>query len=112
MLRAFKSDKSGELIFQVFMHDSYSGQWRFYDSAYDSNGNKLDFKSIRRNVVHCGSIGGCSYSEDMSVLVTEEYLQANAESGIRFKITGKSGEEIFEINPFYIKAFLRKISSQ
>ena len=46
-LRATKFD-AGSSIYQVYVRDQYAGQWRFYNSAYDIDGNKLEFTSIKR----------------------------------------------------------------
>ena len=85
--------------------DYYGGDWRFYNSAYDSNGNSLDTTKISQDVGSC-STSGCSHFEHLGLNVTREYLEKNQDSGIRFKVSGKAGEEVFSIPSAYIKAFL------
>lgn len=104
-IRASKSDATGGIGYQIYLMDQYPGTWRFYDSAYDSNGNKLDVTQISRNLDGCSKYG-CSYIEHIAINVTREYLEKNQENGIRFKVGGKGGEEIFFVPPTYITAFL------
>lgn len=103
-LRAWKSD-AGSITYQIYVMDYYSGEWRFYHSAHDSNGASLDTTLISRDVDSCNRYG-CSHNEHLGLNVTRGYLEKNQQSGIRFKVSGKAGEEIFSIPSGYIKAFL------
>lgn len=91
-------------IYQIYVEDSFVGDWRFYNSAYDANGNRLNTTLISRDVGCRGS--SCQYVEQLGLEITREYLEKNKETGIRFKISGKFGENIFFIPSGYIKAFL------
>ena len=102
-LRATKFD-AGSSIYQVYVRDQYAGQWRFYNSAYDIDGNKLEFTSIKREVGSCR--GGCDYYEDMGVSVTREYLEQRKDRGLKIKISGSAGEVVVELPPGYIQGFL------
>ncbi len=104
-LRAWKTDETGSINYQIYVMDYYDGDWRFYNSAYDSNGNRLDTTIISRDVGSCSRYG-CSHYEHLGLNVSREYLEKNQESGIRFKLSGKAGEEVFFIAGGYIKAFL------
>lgn len=104
-IRARKNDSNDRVDYQIYVMDYYYGDWRFYNSAYDSNGNRLDTIIISRDVVSCDEYG-CSHEEHMGLNVTRDYLENNQNAGIRFKISGKAGEEIFFIPAGYIKAFL------
>lgn len=104
-IRAWKTDATESIRYQIYVMDYYDGDWRFYNSAYDSNGNNLDTTLISRDVGSCSRYG-CSHYEHLGLNVTREYLENNQESGIRFKVSGKAGEEVFFIPPAYIKAFL------
>ncbi|MDO8723949.1 MAG: hypothetical protein Q7J31_17230 [Syntrophales bacterium] len=105
-IRAWKSDATGSIDYQIYVMDSYFYAWRFYDSAYDSNGNSLKTTLISRKFYHDFAKVGI-YEEDLGLEVTREYLEKNQESGIRFQISGKAGKkEVFSIPPAYIKAFL------
>jgi hypothetical protein len=104
-LRAWKPDKSS-IIFQIYVMDYYDGEWRFYHSAWDSDGTSLDTTQISRDVGSCSRYSGCSHYEHMGINVTRDYLEKHRRSGIRFKLSGKAGEEIFSIPAAHIDAFL------
>lgn len=104
-LRAWKTDATGSVTYQIYVMDHYYTDWRFYSSAYDSNGNSLDTTLISRNVGSCSQYG-CSHDEHLGLNVSQAYLENNQDNGIRFKVSGKAGEEIFFIPGGYIKAFL------
>ncbi|MFH1235829.1 MAG: hypothetical protein V1685_02735 [Parcubacteria group bacterium] len=105
-IRAWKSDATGIIDYQIYVMDSYFYGWRFYDSAYDSNGNRLNTTLISRDFYYDFAKIGI-YEETLGLDVTKEYLEKNQESGIRFQISGKAGKkEVFSIPPTYIKAFL------
>ncbi|MBS3955337.1 MAG: hypothetical protein KGZ88_20510 [Methylomicrobium sp.] len=103
-LRAWKLD-AGSIAYQIYVLDYYDGEWRYYDSAYDSNGVALDTTVISRAVSLCSAYS-CSHNEHLGLNVSQGYLEKNQQSGIRFKIIGKAGEDIFFIPSGYIKAFL------
>jgi hypothetical protein len=103
-LRAWKFD-SGSTNYQIYVRSYYSGEWRFYNSAYDSNGVRMDVVPISRDVGTCGRYG-CSHEEHLGLNVTRAYLESHKSDGIRFKVSGKAGEEIFFVPGGYIQAFL------
>lgn len=104
-LRAWKFDGSEKSEFQIYVMDHYYKEWRFYDSAYDSKGTKLDAMVISRKVDSCSQYS-CSHIEHIGINVTRDYLENNQDTGINLKISGKAGEEIFYLPAGYIKAFL------
>jgi len=104
-LRAFKNDKTKNILYQIYVADYYEGDWRFYNSAHDSNGNRLNLTKIDRKTISC-TVDVCSHKEHIALNVTIKYLEANSNSGISFKVSGKAGEEVFFIPSAYIKAFL------
>jgi hypothetical protein len=104
-IRAWKADAIGSVNYQIYVRDYYDDDWRFYDSAYDSNGNSLDTTQISQDVGYCRAYS-CTHYEHLGLNVTREYLERNQENGIRFKVSGKAGEEVFFIPSAYIKAFL------
>lgn len=106
VIRAWKADNELEVAYQVYVIDLYySDSWRFYNSAYDDKGNKLDFTPISRDTDNCSRYG-CSYIEQFGLNVTRQYLESRKSSGISFKASGKSGEKVFWIPSAYIKAIL------
>jgi hypothetical protein len=104
-IRAWKNEKTANISYQIYVEDYYSGDWRFYNTAYDSNGERLSTTLISRKVSGCSRYG-CSYTEHVGLDITREYLEKNKESGIKFKLSGKAGEEIFSIPGSYVQAIL------
>jgi hypothetical protein len=103
-IRAWKTD-GAKMSYQIYVKDYYNGEWRFYNSAYDSDGNSLNTTVISRDVSSCSRYG-CSHEEHIGLNVTREYLEKKRDTGINFKVSGKAGEEIFYIPSGYIRAFL------
>ena len=110
-LRAWKRD-SGSITYQIYVKDSYyAREWKFLTAAHDSNGVSLETVLIARNVKSCGKPHGsfgdtyCSYEEDMGISIDRAYLVAAVE-GMKFKVSGRSGEKIFTVPAGYIQAFL------
>lgn len=107
LLRAFKED-SGNTIYQIYTANMSNG-WVFYNSVYDSDGNKLNFTKISSQVVSCVGGGRCLVREDIGVNISRDYLEKHQSTGIRFKASGRNGESIYFIPGAYIRAFLSKI---
>lgn len=108
-IRAWKFHKTNNLKFQIYVADSYEGDWRFYNSADDSDGNSLETTSISRDVGSCRRIGYshfCLKIEHVGVNLTRDYLVKNQESGIHFKLSGKAGERTLFLPSDYVKAML------
>ena len=104
LIRAEKTDL-GRVSYQIYVRNTYRGDWRLYNSVYDSNGTNLNMTVISREVMTCGS-SNCYLREQFSIDVTQKYLEDNQFDGIRFKAIGKTGEQIFFIPSEYIRAFL------
>lgn len=105
-LRSFTMHKSSETIYQIYFIASYGGKgWRFYNSIYDVNGNRLDTTLISRDVGHCSKYG-CSHYEHLAANVTRDYLEKVAQSGMSMKLVGQAGSEVHTIPPEYVRGFL------
>lgn len=109
-IRAWKSDGSDRADYQIYVMDHYYGEWRFYNSTWDSKGQQLDTIEISRDVDTCRY--RCSFNEHVGINISHAYLDRNKDSGVNFKISGKAGEETFYIPSGYIKGFLSKIGEQ
>jgi hypothetical protein len=107
-IRAWKHDKLDAVSYQIYVLDHYYGDWRFYQTAFDSNGSNLNVTQISRDVSSCNRYG-CAKEEHLAVNLSRDYLEKNKETGIRFKLSGKAGEEVFFIPSGYIKGFLTAI---
>jgi hypothetical protein len=104
LISALKYDDAGKVSYQIYVSDYYGGVMNFYNSAYDSNGNRLHTTLINKKIHKAEYIS--QNNETLVLDVTREYLEKNQESGIRFKLSGKNGDAIFSIPAGYIKGFL------
>jgi hypothetical protein len=111
MLRAWRRDGAlASTTYQLYVSSRYGGDhWRFYNRAYDSDGQQLPLTKISSDV-RCHRYD-CAYFEDVGLEVTESYLQAHAMSGIRIQISGPGGHERFTLPPAYVAAFLQKTAA-
>lgn len=98
---------SGNIKLNIYFSDD---RWKFFDSAYDINGNKLKVET-NRNVhggVRHGVASSVSISESIWIPLTENYLKENIESGIKIKLFGRGSMEV-NVPSFYIKGFLESL---
>lgn len=98
------------LVYQIFVRDQYRDNWRFYDAAYDSDGNRLNFASIDRKTDDCRY--GCDFYETMSITVPLGYLEQRRDRGLIIKIMGKAGERVVEVPAGYVAGFVDAVKSQ
>lgn len=108
-LRAWRDDRTASTTFQVYLTSFYSTEWRHYDEAYDSDGNRLDFISINKRVDSCNGDRGCYYEETVGLYVTRKYLEDHQDTGIRYKVSGKTGEFTGFLPAAYVKGFLMSV---
>ena len=114
--------RSGENWFKFRAAQLYSGQgltrqlvietmnrgWSFYDTAYDSAGNRLEVKVLDRLVGFCSGGGGCTNIEVVAVNLPAGYLQAHLGSGVHIQISGRKGSTTVKVEPGYIRGFLQQ----
>lgn len=106
-LIAIKDEKLNALTYGIYVSDYYNYAWRYYDSAYDSEGNKLPLMVLKRDVVGCRS--GCSFEEQLALDVGKDYLDKHRATGIRFQISGGGAQEVFEVPGLYVDTFLKSV---
>jgi len=109
LIRAWRIDGLDQTLYQIVMSDQYDfSHWIFYDSAWDTSGNKLDVSLIDRRVMSCRN-GYCTYNEIVGVNITREYLERHATSGIKMKVSGKIKDSVCFIPAGYVKGFLSAV---
>jgi len=104
LLRAFINEYNNVSIYQFYITDR-NKNWIFYNRAYDSNGEKLNFLEIDRRV----SSG--MTEEDFVIEFERSYLDQASFNGLNIKAVGKRGENVFILPPYYIQGFLQKVDS-
>lgn len=103
-IRASKTD-FGNIAYQIYIVANYSGVWRFYNQAHDTQGNSLYFTPISRKLNQCQN-DDCAHNEFFSIDLTQKQLKEYSQGGLRFRVSGKAGKEEFSIPAGYIEAFL------
>jgi hypothetical protein len=102
-LRAYKNGDN-RIHFQLYVILKSRHHWWFFDRALDTNGNKLQVKSI-----------GVDWesgwkTEHLLIQLSRRYLnRLAAKMGLSLKVMGKQGEIVLNVPSFYVKGFLRKV---
>jgi hypothetical protein len=100
---AASRDKSAP-TYRINLFTRYFGSWIFYNTAFDSNGNKLEIINKEREY-------DSTFTEDIMLKVSRKYLENNS-SGITIKLFNDKAESIlFNIPGEYIENFLSKTQS-
>lgn len=105
-LRASKDYGSSTFDFQIYFTERYHGNWRFYNEAFDSNGNRIKVLIISRDAVYANTL-----EEHIRLDVDRTYLESSIEDGIRIKLYGDACEKMIFIPGGYIKGFLSRADS-
>jgi len=115
---AVTRDKS-TTTYRIYLHNQYNySSSRKYDTAFDSNGNKLEVLDYKSELLGC--YHGCRRQMDIILGVSRKYLKDNS-SGITIKIldsvpistpfNDKDNSILFYIPGAYIENFLSKTKS-
>jgi len=67
--------------------------WVIWSRANTQDAQQLEFVSIRRAVISCGSYTGCSYSEDFGATIPDTILKARLD-GFSVKFYAQTGKEM------------------
>lgn len=109
-LIAFRDERTQHILYQVYLGNRYYGDWHFYEEAYDSEGNKLELIKISRTVNSCkDKFYGCSFSENVGVNLSKDYLEKHINAGLHIKVSGTGGHAILKISGGYVKGFLSAV---
>lgn len=105
-LRAYVNTRSGEITYQVYTRNQYSGtQYRLYRTAYFQTGAGSDSSPVvvlSRASQACDASGKCEFREDSGFLVSEAVLRAAAKDYSadpqsapewKFRLKDKSGDQ-------------------
>ncbi|MFW1974128.1 hypothetical protein [Acinetobacter bereziniae] len=112
LVRAFKSHKNQEIMYQIYINVTYYGDWINFNSAFDNRGTQLNTDVIKKNVSSCiASTGKCILNEVVTINMTLDEFESNMASGIDFQISGQGGSRKYFIPPNYIQAFVYKLNS-
>lgn len=88
-LRSWIDTRTGEVIHQLYVEDSYFGAKRTWNAA-SANGQPLRFVPITINEITCEQ--NCSYAEEFAAAIPEAELR-NATSGLTVTFAARSGAQ-------------------
>jgi len=98
-LRTLVKDGHDTHQLYVAFHDE---DWVYFSSAYDSNGNELKFREIKRQKVTAG------ITEHFAATLSDDYLESATHKGLEVRFVGKRGERKVYMRPHYVKGYLKK----
>lgn len=105
MIRSWINKDTGVVRHQLYVVDTYSSDWIFWNSASDEDAQNLEFVSISREVGRCSVNIGCLHIETYGVSLPDSKLRARATSGYRIKVRSKVGkDEILTVSPGQISS--------
>jgi len=95
----------GNLEYNQIYISTLQSTWNFYYTAYDHNGNKLDFVKIQ-HIVNDDS----DCREVFAITLTNKQLNDAIKLGMNFKVVGDRGDRIIKISSYYFKGFMDKVN--
>jgi len=101
-LRA-KINIEADIAYQLHIQDSQAVGWRFFDRAYDINGEKFEFVDIDHDV----TLGVTS--EIFAINLTRKYLDKAVTESINIKVFGEDAEKVILVPSHYVEGFLQKV---
>ena len=118
-LRGVIDKKTGQKSFQVYAWITYSGTWRFYETAnyQTTNGPKsVPATQISKEMANC-AVGDCTYTERIAFPVDEKLLRQLAAGHVpgkptiwHYKIIAKTGPDFTGgLSSAEIAGFLAKV---
>ena len=87
-LRSSIDTRTGEMVHQLYVEDSYFGAERNWETARGPAGQPLRFIAISKNEISCES--GCSYAEEFAAALPEALLRASPQ-GFAISFSARSG---------------------
>lgn len=95
---------------ELYLSMTYTGGWRFYNSASDDNAKSYTFYEVSRDVNGCETILGsasCSYTEDVVIAIPKNKLEQAAQDGLKLQLKAKSGDKtIVEVPANVVKGYV------
>jgi hypothetical protein len=84
---------NGQVKHQLYVSDYYQGSWVFWSRANSQDAQPLEFVSISRDIIYCGSHVGCSYSEQLGATIPDTILKTH-QDGFSVKFYANTGKEM------------------
>ncbi|MBV9189477.1 MAG: hypothetical protein JO292_00265, partial [Betaproteobacteria bacterium] len=97
------SSEDGGSLYSIQVVDIFRRSWRYYDAAYDIDGERFKAENIGWDM---SCTGPCQFSEHLSIPITRSYLTRHLSTGINMKVVGRGGEARLSIPADYIARLL------
>ncbi len=91
-LRSWVDKQTHQVTHQLYVFTIIDGEYQYFRSAADDTARSLPVTVIDRSA-DCPRYD-CAHYETIGVAIDDATLHARADSGIRFKISGRRGEEL------------------
>jgi hypothetical protein len=109
-LRSFIDRKTGDTADQLYVADSYDGEKRDWDAAYDADGKPLRFVAISRLEITCRY--GCAYAEEFAADIPQRDLTASPQ-GFSVTFTDRAGDrKTIDVSAAQVAAQLQALAAQ
>ncbi|MDA8694402.1 hypothetical protein N9L91_04315 [Pseudomonadales bacterium] len=105
----------GENIIQIYVIETYAGEWQRWNKARLPGGTEAEFNSISRDVLNCED-SLCKYEEHFGISLSKNFLSNWYKEGgdIRFQVRGTTtgSEMVLTIPESYTYGFVDKVNSE
>jgi hypothetical protein len=110
-LRSWVAKKDGRVDHQLYVHDVYKGDWKFWERANADDATALNVVSIDQHVGTCTGAVGCELKETFGVDISESMLRSHP-NGFPVKVYAqRGGDMIITLSPQQISAQLAATDS-
>lgn len=111
-IRSWVDKRTGATEHQIYVMNSYVGDWRFWNLASNDRAQPLRLVSIDRTVIFCGGYGGCSHSETVGIMLSDADLRAARATGYRMQLRSRTGlTQVIQVTPAQIQAQMDAIDA-
>lgn len=103
-LLSYNVNKKNQIDLTVLVENN---KWYFFKEAIDSNGTKLNFINLKRDVTRNGFT-----QESFVISFTKEEIEKYKTTGLFYKVYGTSNSTEIYLAPNYIEGFLDRLKRE
>jgi hypothetical protein len=89
-LRSWLDTRTGEIVHQLYVENSYYGAPYRWNGAHGADGRTLRFFPISRNEITCDN--GCAYADEFAAALPDNLLRARRDGGLAVTFTAETGK--------------------
>ncbi len=106
LVSSFTGDQDSDVF--ILLDDTYQGEWRYYQSATDIEGNDLPYINTNRDVKGC--IQGCNLNEIGFIRISYQYLIDHREKDIQVRVYGPNGSTDIVIPKLLVATYVNYLN--